>query len=133
MFQNPNIFFSNLNSNRSDLLDVSNRQKQVKKVFSYQELTFIVWINCFGLSFEFQKFFLITRTFFFLTVGQNNFGNKISNMSLKKCIELISDFFFTLGILVLVPPKFVVYKFLKNCGIDCVKQGWLVFSHFSVK
>ena len=76
MFQNPNIFFSNLNSNRSDLLDVSNRQKQVKKVFSYQELTFIVWINCFGHSFEFQKFFLISWTISF-TVGQNNFGNKI--------------------------------------------------------
>ena len=86
-----------------------------------------------GLQLRISKVFLDHKNIFFLTVGQNNFGNKISNMSLKKCIELISDFFFTLGILVLVPPKFVVYKFLKNCGIDCVKQGWLVFSHFSVK
>ena len=32
-------------------------------------------ISKFGL--EFQKFFSISRTNFFLTVGRNNFGNKI--------------------------------------------------------
>ena len=30
-----------------------------------------------AFSLEFQKLFSITRIFFFLTVGQNNFGNKI--------------------------------------------------------
>ena len=33
MFLNPNIFFSNLNSNCSNLLDMTNLQGQVKKVF----------------------------------------------------------------------------------------------------
>ena len=37
MFLNPNNF-SNLNSNCSDLLDLTNIQEQVKKVFCYQKL-----------------------------------------------------------------------------------------------
>ena len=49
MFLNP-IFFSNLNSNCSNLLDVWNLQEQGKKAFCYQKLfwPFTVWINCFS-------------------------------------------------------------------------------------
>ena len=76
-----------MNSNFSNLLDLRNLQEQVKKVFCYQTLfwPFTVWINCSkdlkffckfsAFSLEFQKFFSIEQ--FFLTVGQNNFGNKI--------------------------------------------------------
>ena len=39
MFLNPNIFFSNLRSNCSNLLDMRNLQEQVKKAFRYQKLS----------------------------------------------------------------------------------------------
>ena len=41
-------FFSTLNSNCSNLLDLRNLQEQVKKAFCYQKLfwPFTVWINC---------------------------------------------------------------------------------------
>ena len=65
-----------------------NLQEQVKKAFCYQKLfwSFTVWIN--GSS-DFKKFpnswpsalnfksFSRSLEYFFLTVGQNNFGNKI--------------------------------------------------------
>ena len=44
-----------------------------KIVLTYCEIGFCKYS---ALKLEFQKFFSITRTFF-LTVGQNNFGNKI--------------------------------------------------------
>ena len=80
-------FFSNLNSNCSNLLDMRNLQEQVKKAFCYQKLSwpFTVWINC---SSDLKKFansrpsasnfqsFSWSLEQFFLTVGQNNFGNK---------------------------------------------------------
>jgi len=48
MFLNPNSFFSNLNSNWYNFLDMRNLQEQVKKAFCYQKLfwPFTVWINC---------------------------------------------------------------------------------------
>ena len=79
------IFFSNLNSNCSDLLDMRNLQEQVKKAFCYQKMfwPFTVWINCSSDLKKFansltstSKFFSNTRTFF-LSVGQNSFVNKI--------------------------------------------------------
>ena len=44
------IFFSNLNSNYSSLIDMKNLQEQVKKAFCYQKLfwPFTVWTNCFS-------------------------------------------------------------------------------------
>ena len=83
------IFFYNLNSNCSDLYDMRNLQEQVKKVFFYQKLfwPFTAWINCssdlktFANSWpsasNFKSFSILLEQFF-LTVGQNNFGNKIS-------------------------------------------------------
>ena len=46
MFLNPNIFFSNLNSNCSNLSDMRNLQEKVNKAFCYQKLIwpFAVWI-----------------------------------------------------------------------------------------
>ena len=74
VFLNPNIF-SDLNANCSNLLDMRNLPEQVKKAFCYQKLfwPFTVWINCSS----YLKCFSRTLEQFFLTVGQNNFGNKI--------------------------------------------------------
>ena len=92
-FLNPNNF-SNLSSNCSNLLEMRNLQEQIKKAFCYQKLfwTVTVWINCSidlkifckfsAFSLEFRKFFSNTGTFF-LTVGQNNFGNKIPKLFLN--------------------------------------------------
>ena len=69
------IIFSNLNSNCSNSLDLRNLQEQVKKAFCYQKLfwPFTVWINCPSDLKSFSR----SLEQFFLTVGQNNFGNKI--------------------------------------------------------
>ena len=88
MLPNPNDSFSNLNSDCSNILDMRNLRKQVKKAFCYQKLLwpFTVGINCSsGLkNFEnslpsasnFQSFSRSLEQFF-VTVGQSNFGNKI--------------------------------------------------------
>ena len=85
MFLNPNVFFSNLNCNCSNILDLRNLQEQVKKAFCYQKLfwPFTVWINC---SSDLKSFSQSLEQFF-LTVGQNNFGNKIT---------LVNKFYFFL-------------------------------------
>ena len=92
------MIFFNLNSNCSNLLDLRNLQEKVKKAFCYQKLSwpFTVWITC---SSDLKKFansqpsasnfqsFSRSLEHFFLTVGQNNLGNKISlynNSSLTK-------------------------------------------------
>ena len=65
-----------------------NIQEQVKKAFCYQKLfwPFTVWINCSSDLKNFSNSRLSASNFksfsrsleqFFLTVGQNNFGNKI--------------------------------------------------------
>ena len=90
MFLNPNNFF-NLNSNCSNLLDLINLQEQVKKAFCYQKLfwPFTVRTNCSSDLKIFANFQPSTSNFksfswsaeqFFLTVCQNNFGNKIPNI-----------------------------------------------------
>ena len=88
MFLNSNIFFQFELYNCSNLLDMRNLQEQVKKTFCYHKLfwPFIVWINCpsdlkhFANSrpsaSNFQSFSWSLEQFY-LTVGQNNFGNKI--------------------------------------------------------
>ena len=69
-------------------MDLRNLQEQVKKAVCYQKLfwPFTVWINC---SSDLKKFanprppalnfkrFSQSLEQFFLTVGQNNFGNKL--------------------------------------------------------
>ena len=79
--------FSNLNPNFSNSLDLRNLQEQVKKAFSL----------------EFQKFFSVTRTIF-LTVCQNNFGNKIPFPLLLPMQG--QDYFLA---------HLVAYELLKNC------------------
>ena len=93
MFLNPNIF-SNLKSNFSNLYDMRNLQEQVKAAFCYQKLfwPFITWINCSSdlknfansqpSSSNFKSFSQSLEHIFFLTVGQNNFGNKIPFLQL---------------------------------------------------
>ena len=80
------IIFSNLNYNCSNSLDMRNLQEQVKKAFCFQKLfwPFTVWINCssdlksFANSWPSNfKSFSWSLEQFFLTVCQNNFGNKI--------------------------------------------------------
>ena len=65
-----------MNSNCSNLLEMRNIQEQVKKAFCYQKLfwPFTVWINCTN---DLKKKFSRSLEQFFLSVGQNNFGNKI--------------------------------------------------------
>ena len=72
---------------------MSNLQEQVWKTFCYQKLFWpftvrMQWIvlviskilQFSAFSLEFQKYISINRTFF-LTIGQNNFGNKIPNLN----------------------------------------------------
>ena len=77
-----------MNSNCSNLLDPRNHQKQVKKAFCYKKLFWpcTVWIKCSSDLKIFansrpsaSNFKSFSRSIeqFFLTVGQNNFGNKI--------------------------------------------------------
>ena len=83
------IFFSILDYNCSDLLDIRNLHEQVKKAFCYQKLfwPFSVWINCSSdlkiisnspPSSSNFKSFSRSREQFFLAIGKNNFGNKIT-------------------------------------------------------
>ena len=82
------IIFSNLNYSCPIFWDLRNLQEQVKKAFCYQKLLwpFTVWINCSSDLKIFEnsrpsasnfKSFSQSLEQFFLTVGQNNFGNKI--------------------------------------------------------
>ena len=88
-------FFWNLNSNCSNIWDMRNLQEQVKKAFCYQKFfwPFTVWINCSSDLKNFEnslpsasnfKSFSQSLEQFFLTVDQNNFGNKISLPKEKK-------------------------------------------------
>ena len=59
IFLNPNIFFSNLNSNCSNLIAMKNLQEQVEKPFCYVPkivLTFHCLNRLFRLSHNFCKF-----------------------------------------------------------------------------
>jgi hypothetical protein len=70
------------------LFHFSRSEEQVKKAFCYQILfwSFTVWINCSSDLKNFENYRPSASNFksfsqsleqFFLTVGQNNFGNKI--------------------------------------------------------
>ena len=93
-FHNDNLIplrvFYPIRKNCSNLLDLRNLQEQVKKAFCYQQLfwPFTVRRNCSsGLKIfansqpSASNFKKNSRSLeqFFLTVGQNNFGNKIPN------------------------------------------------------
>ena len=96
-----------MNYNCSSVLDLRNLQEQVKKAFCYQKLfwPFTVWINCSSDLKNFAnsrpscsnfKSFSRSLEQFFLTVGQNNFGNKIPFLCGKKR-KLLQFFFFFLS------------------------------------
>ena len=91
-FLNPNNFFQ--------FWDLRNLQEQVKKAFCYQKLfwPFTVWINCSSDLKNFENSRLSASNFksfsrsleqFFLTVGQNNFGNKISKNDAHNCCKTL--------------------------------------------
>ena len=95
------IIFSNLKSNCSNLSYLRNLQEQVKKAFCYKncsDLSPFEWILQFckfsAFSLKFQK---LSRSLeqFFLSVGQNNFGNKIpllnSNRNLMNTEKILSQ------------------------------------------
>ena len=82
-----------MNFNWSNLLDMRNLQEQVKEAFCYQKIFWplTVWsllisslvlviskfLQILGLLPRISKVFFWSLEQFFLTVGQNNFGNKI--------------------------------------------------------
>ena len=79
----------------SNLLNIRNLQEQVKKALCYQKFfwPFTVWINCSSdlkniassrPSASNFKSFSRSLEHFFLTVGRNNFGNKIP-LSKERC------------------------------------------------
>ena len=83
------IIFSNFDFNCSNLSSLRNLQEQVKKAFCYQKFfwSFTVWINCTSDLKNFAncrpsasnfKSFSRSLECVSLTVGQSNFGNKIS-------------------------------------------------------
>ena len=87
-----------------------NHKKKVKKAFCYQKLfwPFTVWINCssdlkvlkiLGFSSNFKKKSQSLEQSF-LTVGQNNFGNKIPFLTLSACFEI--PIFFPIWILIVI-------------------------------
>ena len=93
MFLNPNIFFQ---------LDMRNLQEQVKNAFCYQKLfwPFTVWINCSSDLKKFANSQPSASNFkkiswsleqFFLTVCQNNFGNKIPFLFAKYPSRSLGD------------------------------------------
>ena len=75
--------------NHSNLLNMQNLQEQVKKAFCYQKLfwLFIIWVNYADFadsqpSASNFKSFSWSLEYFFLTVRQNSFGNKIPFLSI---------------------------------------------------
>ena len=77
-------YFSNLNPDCSNVFDLRNLKEQVQQAFWFKP--FSVWItwssdlkffeNSRPLALNFKRFSWLLEHFF-LTVGQNNFGNKI--------------------------------------------------------
>ena len=94
------------------VLDLRNLQEQVKKAFCYQKLfwPFTIWIDCssdlktlansWPSASNFKSFFPSLDQFF-LTVGQNNFGNKI-------------PLYFSLGNSTIDIPIFSVQRWLER-------------------
>ena len=86
--------FSNLTSNCSNSLDMGNLQEQVKKVLCYQQLFWAFTVltsyssdlkkfsNSQPSALNFKSFSALLEQFF-LTVGQNHFGNKIPFFSIN--------------------------------------------------
>ena len=72
-------FFSNLNYHCPNFLDLINLQEQVEKAFCDQKLFWAFTANFSNSPPSASNFKSFSRSLeqFFLTVGQNNFGNKI--------------------------------------------------------
>ena len=77
-----------MNSNCSNVLDLSNLQEQLKKSLCFK--------NCIDLSrYSVSNFKSFPRSLqqFFLTVGQKDFGNKIPDFLLFLSLGLSTDIF----------------------------------------
>ena len=72
------MIFSIMISNCSNLLHMRNLQEHVKKAFCYQKSDLKIFENSRPSPSNFKSFSLSLEQFF-LTVGQNNFANKIPN------------------------------------------------------
>ena len=113
MFLNPNNFFQ-FELYCSNLLVMRNLQEQVKKAFCYQKLfwPFTAWMNCSIDLKNFANFWPSASNFksfsrsveqFFLTVGQNNFRNKILFFPKGHFEFLMVELYFWMGLQVLKP------------------------------
>ena len=124
-----------MNYNCFNFLYLRNLQEQVKKAFGYQKLfwPFAFWINCSSdpkikisnsrPSTANFKSFSKSLEHFFLTVGQNNFGNKIPlSISKQKRGKKIRNCRFTIGCLIWWTSKLsqsINLQYLIN-GIKCI-------------
>ena len=107
-----------------------NLQEHVKKAFCYQIFfwPFTVWINChFANSWPSAsnlKSFSRSLQQFFLTVVQNNFGNKISNISsILITVYQQSVWEQRLGLLIWI-DFFEIWTILKS-RLQILFSGWL--------
>ena len=109
-----------------------NLQEQLKKAFCYQKLfwPFTVWINLknFAISGPSALNFLITRNFF-LTEGQNNFGNKYQiQYNEKRVQKIISYMLFNFSGWNLSDGNELFDEFQKNS-----KVIWILWKNFHLK
>ena len=125
-----------MDSNSSNLLYLRNLQEQVKKAFCYQRLfwPFTVWTNCSSdlkkilnsrpSASNFKKFSQSLEQFF-LTVGQNNFGNKIPSILIVKPMAVQPFNFSSMLLLYAYRSTATLYR-VSQISMKIVK--WLVAS-----
>ena len=128
-----------MNSNYSNLLDMRNLQEQVEKGFFYQKLfwPFTVWINCSSDLKSFTnsqpsalklKIFPWSLDQFFLTVGQNNFDNKMPFLCLLFLVQFIKS--------CLILPAHIlsrVFKTAKHLEVKNFNVTWSLHFQWSRK
>ena len=133
MFLNPNSFFSTINSNCIDLLDMRNLQEeQGKKAFCYQKLfwPFTVrtnwssdlkfFTNSWPLALNFKRFFSITETIF-SHIRSEQFWYQNNNLKIKNTNLPTSS-----SLTILMTLSFCLIKFLwrySDASWSSVKSG----------
>ena len=123
-----------------------NLQEQVKKAFCYQKLfwPFTVWINCSSDLKDFAnsrpsasnfKFFSRSLKQFFLTVGQNNFGNKIPfvNWNNNFLFKFKKNQVFKKSFIYFFLKQFLHYIYILNMNHRPFKFGFIKLSSKTIR